>query len=61
VILDGEVTFTVDGRALTARSGQLVVVPADATHAFENPGPGTLEMIGIHPVAEMTTEWVEST
>ena len=61
VVLDGDVTFTVDGEALTARAGQLVVVPADATHAFENSGPDTLEMISIHPVAEMTTEWVEPT
>ena len=59
VILDGEVTVTVEGAALTARGGQVVVVPAEATHAFENSGAETLEMISIHPVAEMTTEWVE--
>ena len=59
VILDGEVTFTVEDAALTARGGQLVVVPAGATHGFHNSGAETLEMISIHPAAEMTTEWVE--
>lgn len=59
VILDGEATFAVDGASLTARGGHLVVVPAEAVHAFRNTGPGTLEMISIHPVAEMATEWVE--
>jgi quercetin dioxygenase-like cupin family protein len=59
VVLDGEVTVTVDGTEITARGGQLVVVPAGATHGFANSGADTLEMISIHPVAEMTTEWVE--
>jgi quercetin dioxygenase-like cupin family protein len=61
VVLDGEVTFTVEGEPLAARGGQPVVVPADATHALENAGPATLQMISIHPVAEMTTEWAEPT
>ena len=59
VVLDGEVTFTVDGESLPASGGQVVVVPAGATHGFTNPGPRTLEMVSIHPVAEMKTEWIE--
>jgi mannose-6-phosphate isomerase-like protein (cupin superfamily) len=41
-------------------SGQVVVVPAGATHAFRNTGATTLEMVSIHPVAEMVTEWVDA-
>jgi mannose-6-phosphate isomerase-like protein (cupin superfamily) len=57
VIYDGEATVFVDGVPVAARRGQIVVVPAGATHGFRNTGEGTLEMIGIHPVAEMVTEW----
>jgi mannose-6-phosphate isomerase-like protein (cupin superfamily) len=57
VVRDGEATVVVDGVPITARGGQVVVVPAGATHAFRNTGEGALEMISIHPVAEMVTEW----
>ncbi len=59
VVRDGEATFVVDGLALSAGGGQVVVVPAGATHAFRNSGSGPLEMVSIHPVAEMVTEWVD--
>jgi mannose-6-phosphate isomerase-like protein (cupin superfamily) len=58
VLHDGEAVFTVDGVQLRAHGGQVVVVPAQAAHGFENPGPGRLEMTSIHPVAEMATEWL---
>jgi mannose-6-phosphate isomerase-like protein (cupin superfamily) len=58
-IRDGEATFVVDGATIAARGGQLVVVPAGATHAFTNSGERTLEMMSIHPAAEMVTEWIE--
>jgi quercetin dioxygenase-like cupin family protein len=59
VIRAGELVFTVDGKSLTAHAGQLVVVPAGATHGFRNAGREVVEMLSIHPVAEMQTEWVE--
>jgi mannose-6-phosphate isomerase-like protein (cupin superfamily) len=58
-IRGGEATFTVDGDTIAARGGQVVVVPAGATHAFTNSGERTLEMTSIHPAAEMVTEWIE--
>jgi mannose-6-phosphate isomerase-like protein (cupin superfamily) len=58
VIQDGEAAFVVDGVPTVARSGQVVVVPAGATHEFRNAGSRPLEMLSIHPVAEMETEWV---
>jgi quercetin dioxygenase-like cupin family protein len=58
VIQDGEATFTVDGVEVAARGGQVIVVPAGAAHGFHVTGDRTLEMVSIHPVAEMETEWL---
>jgi quercetin dioxygenase-like cupin family protein len=58
VVQDGEATFTVDGEDVEARGGQIVVVPAGASHGFRVTGDTTLEMVSIHPVAEMDTEWL---
>ncbi len=60
VVLDGDVTVTVEGRDHAARGGHVVVVPAGAAHAFRNAGDGTLEMVSIHPAAAMETEWLEA-
>lgn len=57
VVLEGDAEFTVAGEAHPAHGGQVVVVPADVWHGFGNAGPTTLEMVSIHPVAEMQTEW----
>ena len=59
VIRAGEVTFTVDGESLTAGTGQVVVVPAGATHGFRTAGQEVVEMLSIHPVAQMQTEWMD--
>jgi mannose-6-phosphate isomerase-like protein (cupin superfamily) len=60
VLHHGEATFHVDGASLTARAGQVIVVPAGATHGFTNTGSRVLEMVSIHPVAEMKGEWMEA-
>jgi mannose-6-phosphate isomerase-like protein (cupin superfamily) len=57
VLFDGEATFSIDGVTVAAQAGQIVVVPAHATHAFRNSGTGRLEMISIHPAAKMVTVW----
>jgi quercetin dioxygenase-like cupin family protein len=60
VVRAGAVHFVVDGESLTAGAGQVVVVPAGATHGFANAGGEVVEMLSIHPVAEMQTEWMEA-
>jgi quercetin dioxygenase-like cupin family protein len=60
VVRAGDVHFAVDGESMTARAGQVVVVPAGATHGFRNAGGEVVEMLSIHPVAEMHTEWMEA-
>ena len=59
VVQEGEATFVVDGGRVVAHGGHIVVVPAGAVHAFTNSGERTLEMVSIHPVASMETEWIE--
>ena len=59
VLHAGEMVFTVDGKDMIATAGQVVVVPAGATHGFRNASGAVVEMLSIHPVAEMETEWLE--
>ena len=33
---------------ITLRSGDIIALPALMPHAFRNPGPGTLRLLGIH-------------
>ena len=32
----------------TLQAGDMISLPAEAPHAFRNPGPGTLRLLGIH-------------
>lgn len=59
MIQRGEGEFTVDGRSLAAVAGQVLVVPAGAAHGFRNAGDAVLEMLSIHPAAEMATTWID--
>lgn len=58
VIHDGEATFTVAGDEVHASGGHVIVVPAGASHGFHVTGDRPLEMVSIHPAAEMETEWL---
>ena len=59
LVQGGEATFVVDGERIATGAGHVVVAPAGAVHEFANTGDATLEMVSIHPVAAMETEWVE--
>jgi mannose-6-phosphate isomerase-like protein (cupin superfamily) len=41
------VLFHVGERTIPARGGDFVVVPADASHELENPGPGRLDLLTV--------------
>ena len=58
VIHAGQARFTVGGRRLTGRAGQVLVVPPFTPHRFEKTGPGRLEMTDIHNGPEFLTEWL---
>jgi quercetin dioxygenase-like cupin family protein len=45
IITAGEARFTLDGKELTARAGETIVVPAGVRHSEGNPGPGEIEAV----------------
>jgi len=53
VVQEGEATFTVDDRQLIVTGGNVVVVPADTPHRFENTGDGPLRQVSIHASGEL--------
>ena len=46
-VLRGEVHFHVGEKSIRARGGDFVVVPEDAIHDLENPGPGRLYLLTV--------------
>ena len=59
IVEEGHATFTVDGEAIEADAGQIVVVPAGAAHGFVSSGDGELRQVSIHPSEVMVQEWLE--
>lgn len=59
IVQEGNATFTVDGETIEAHGGQILVVPAGATHGFVSSGEADLRQVSIHPSAEMVQEWLE--
>ena len=58
VVYEGEATFTVGDDSVVATAGQVVVVPPESTHGFENTGEGTLRIHSMHPSPEVIQTWV---
>ena len=46
-ILRGQLLFHVEGRTITASTGDSVMVPEGALHDFENPGPGRTYILSV--------------
>ena len=59
VIRVGTGLFTIGDETIEATVGQILVVPPNTPHKFENRGPGTLESIDIHESGTFITEWLE--
>jgi quercetin dioxygenase-like cupin family protein len=59
VLQAGTATFTVDGEAVEAGTGKIVVVPAGAAHRFLVTGAEPLRFVSIHPAARMVQEDLE--
>lgn len=58
VVNSGQARFELDGSAVTAAAGDVVIAPAGAAHRFTNSGLDELSMTCIHAAAEMQTEWL---
>jgi mannose-6-phosphate isomerase-like protein (cupin superfamily) len=50
-ILDGDLTFTVDGREIAAPAGTFVLVTPGLRHSFVNRGDRPVRMLNIHSPA----------
>jgi mannose-6-phosphate isomerase-like protein (cupin superfamily) len=50
-ILDGEMTFTLDGEEVAAPPGTFVLVPPEVQHGFRNDGAVPVRMMNIHAPA----------
>lgn len=49
----GEATFTVGDEEIVTAAGQVVVVPPETPHRFENTGSATLRVVSFHPSPEV--------
>ena len=58
VVYEGEATFTAGDESIVATAGQVVVVPPETPHGFENTGDATLRIHSMHPSAEVQQTWL---
>ncbi len=59
IVLEGEMTATVDGEIGRVEAGSIVIVPAGAAHKFVNSGTGRLRQVDIHASDHFITEWLD--
>jgi len=57
----GEATFDVDGEALDAVSGDIVLIPAGSWHRFDATGEEPLRLTAVHENPRAVTEWEDGT
>ena len=50
-VLEGELTFTVDGEDVVAGPGTFVLVPPGVPHTFANRGDATARFVNVHAPA----------
>lgn len=59
IVQEGAVRFTVDGEAVDARGGQVVVVPAGAAHGFKGASDEPVRIVSLHPAPAMEQTWLD--
>lgn len=57
IILQGEIEAIVDGTTQMVGAGKIVIIPASTWHEFKVHSEKLVQMINIHPVPKMITEW----
>jgi mannose-6-phosphate isomerase-like protein (cupin superfamily) len=58
IILEGEAEFVAGDRRLTARAGEVVIVPPETPHSFTSSGSERLRQIDIHVNPSFITDWL---
>ena len=56
IVQEGEATFDIGDRRLVARSGHIVVGPANVKHRFTNTGSVPLRLISVHGAGHIVAE-----
>ena len=59
LVEQGEATFTIGEETLAVASGQVVMVPPETPHRFENTGGDELRVISMQPSSEVEQANVE--
>lgn len=59
VVLNGSVTFTVDGAECQASAGDVLTVPAGTAHGFAANQPEGVRLIGIHASPQITQTFLD--
>lgn len=59
VVLNGSVTFNVNGSECRASAGDVLTVPAGAAHGFAADAPEGVRLIGIHASARIAQTFVD--
>ena len=60
IIQEGVATFTVGSATLEAHAGQVIIVPAETPHKFENRSDRDLKQVDIHVNKQFITDWLEA-
>jgi mannose-6-phosphate isomerase-like protein (cupin superfamily) len=50
-VLEGELTFTIEGEEIVAGPGTFVLVPPGVEHTFANPGDAAARFVNVHAPA----------
>jgi mannose-6-phosphate isomerase-like protein (cupin superfamily) len=58
IVLEGTATFSDGVESREVGAGNVVIIPAEQPHAFENTGDGTLKQIDIHAADAFATRWL---
>jgi quercetin dioxygenase-like cupin family protein len=59
VVQAGRGQFDIDGRAVEAVAGDVVVAAPETAHRFRAVGPTRLRLVAIHAAPQMETTWLE--
>lgn len=58
LVQEGEAKFRAGDEEVLAHAGQVVVVPPETPHGFENVGAETLRIVSFHPSPEVIQTWL---
>jgi len=58
IVQEGTVTFTAGDEERVVHAGEIVIVPPDTPHRFENTGEGPLRQLSIQMSPRFVTEWL---